>query len=119
MARVLLVEDNRDFADSVALALRLDGHQVGVAYDGKAGLAEAATSRPEVAILDIGLPEMDGVELAYTLRERHGDSLMLIACTGYADDATRRRMAGAGFDRTFTKPIDMEVLLSAVRQRER
>jgi DNA-binding response OmpR family regulator len=118
MARVLLVEDNHDFADSVAMALQLDGHSVRVAYDGKAGLAAAAATRPEVAILDIGLPEMDGIELAHALRREHGNSLRLIACTGYADDTTRQRMATAHFDRTFTKPIDMQTLLAAVKNRD-
>lgn len=119
MARVLLVEDNQDFADSVAMALELDGHRVRVAYDGRAGLAEAATSRPEIAILDIGLPGMDGVELAYALREQHGGKLRLIACTGYADETTRQRMASANFDRTFTKPVDLQMLLSAVKEPDR
>ncbi|HSC22696.1 MAG TPA: response regulator [Casimicrobiaceae bacterium] len=117
MAKVLLVEDNQDFADSVAMALQLDGHSVRVAYDGRAGLAAAAATRPEVAILDIGLPEMDGIELAHALRREHGSRLRLIACTGYADETTRQRMASADFDRTFTKPIDMQTLLEAVRNR--
>jgi DNA-binding response OmpR family regulator len=117
MARVLLVEDNQDFADSVALALELDGHSVRVAYDGRAGLAAAAATRPEVAILDIGLPEMDGIELAHALRREHGNRLRLIACTGYADETTRQRMATAAFERTFTKPIDMQTLLDAVKDR--
>jgi len=117
MAKVLLVEDNQDFADSVALALELDGHSVRVAYDGPAGLAEAATSTPDVAILDIGLPGMDGVELAHALRQKHGTNLRLIACTGYSDQTTWQRIAGAQFDRAFTKPIDLGSLLSAVKER--
>jgi CheY-like chemotaxis protein len=59
---------------------------------------------------------MDGVELAYALREQHGSKLRLFACTGYADETTRRRMASADFDRTFTKPLDLQVLLSAVKE---
>lgn len=117
MARVLLVEDNQDFADSVALALQIDGHSVRVAYDGRAALVAASTSPPEVAILDIGLPEMDGIELAHALRQRYGRKLRLIACTGYADEATRRRMASADFDHTFTKPVSLEALLVTVKRR--
>ena len=115
MARVLLVEDNEDFADSVAMALQLDGHYVRVAYDGRSGLVAASTSPPQVAILDIGLPEMDGIELAHALRQQYGKDLRLIACTGYADDTTRRRMARAGFDYIFTKPVSLEVLLQTVK----
>ena len=99
------------------MALELDGHSVQVAYDGRSGLVAASTTRPEVAILDIGLPEMDGIELAHALRQQYGKDLRLIACTGYADDTTRRRMASAGFDHTFMKPVSLEALIGTVNEK--
>ena len=95
--RILVVDDNRDAAVSVSHALLLDGHDVRTAYDGSAGLREAAGFAPQVAVLDIGLPMLDGVELAGALRRLPGERAMLIACTGSDDAVTRRRMVDVGF----------------------
>jgi DNA-binding response OmpR family regulator len=114
MPNILVVDDNHDIADSLALGLRIDGHTVSVAYDGAAGLLEGLRCAPHAAVLDLGLPKLDGCELARALRATYGAALILIACTGYADAPMRQRIADAGFNRTFTKPVAMETLLDAI-----
>ena len=114
MAHVLIAEDNRDLADSLALLLEREGHEVHVVNDGVAALIEAERQLPDVAVLDVGLPSLDGIEVARRLRQRYGDTLRLIACTGYDDDGTRRKMAQAGFDVVLTKPAPVGQLLDAL-----
>lgn len=106
--RILVVDDNRDAASSLAELLSLEGHAVVVAYDGPAALARAEEATPEVAFLDIGLPEMDGYELARRLRDRFGEKITLVAVTGYGQDSDRRRSKEAGFDEHLVKPIDID-----------
>jgi CheY-like chemotaxis protein len=109
--RVLVVEDSRDAAASLRLLLEVLGYQVRVAYTGSAGLAEAAAWRPEVVVCDIGLPEMDGYEVARRLRRAPGlEGVLLVALTGYGRDEDRRRAFEAGFDHHLTKPADPEEL---------
>jgi CheY-like chemotaxis protein len=113
--RTLVVEDNDDARDMLRTLLELDGHTVHVAANGIAGLAAALEHRPDVAVVDIGLPEMDGYEVARKLRASESlKSIKLIALTGYgqADDA--RRAYQAGFDLHVVKPIDPERLADAV-----
>jgi DNA-binding response OmpR family regulator len=112
--RILVVDDNRDAADTFSQALLLEGHDVRTAYDGEAGLAEAALFDPQVAVLDIGLPRLDGVELARALLLLPGQPVFLIACTGSDDDLTRRRMTDVGFDEIVIKPVSVGVLLATV-----
>jgi DNA-binding response OmpR family regulator len=114
MAHVLVAEDNADVADSLALLLETEGHEVHVVDDGVAALAEAGRRLPDAAVLDIGLPFLDGIEVAYSLRRQYGDTLRLIACTGYNDDATRSKIVQAGFDVVLTKPAPAGELLDAV-----
>ena len=114
MAHVLVAEDNRDVADTLALLLETEGHEVHVVDDGVAALIEAGRRRPDAAVLDIGLPFLNGIEVAYSLRQQYGESPRLIACTGYDDDATRRKIAQAGFDVVLTKPAPIGELLGAV-----
>ena len=114
MAHVLVAEDKGDVAQTLALLLETEGHEVHVVDHGLAALAEAERRLPDVAILDIGLPFLDGIEVAYSLRQQYGDSLRLIACTGYDDDATRSKMVQAGFDVVLTKPAAAGELLDAV-----
>jgi CheY-like chemotaxis protein len=105
--RVLVVDDNRDAAESLALLLRLKRHEVQVAYDGPEALEAARRHHPEVVVLDIGLPRMDGYEVARRLRQEPGlEKTTLIALTGYGRDEDRRRSQEAGFDRHLTKPVD-------------
>jgi signal transduction histidine kinase/ActR/RegA family two-component response regulator len=105
--RILVADDNRDAADSLAAMLRLGGHEVSVAYDGREALALAESFRPEVALLDIGMPRMNGYETAHTLRQRQGSSLLtLFALTGWGQPDDKRRSRAAGFDHHFVKPLD-------------
>jgi CheY-like chemotaxis protein len=115
--RVLVVDDNRDAAEVLAETLRVYGHEARLAFDGPGALDVAASFHPEVALLDIGLPVMDGYELARRLRELpEGRSMRLIAVTGYGQESDRRRSREAGFDRHLVKPIDVTTLDSLIEQ---
>ncbi len=107
--RVLVVDDNQDAADSLALLLQLRGHDVRVATDGPAALAVAAEHRPDVVFLDLGLPGMDGHEVGRQLRQRPGlDRARVVAVTGSAGEDDRDRSRAAGFDAHLVKPVDPE-----------
>ena len=110
--RVLVADDNRDAADSLQRILALYGHEVRVAYDGDSALRAGDDFRPRVAILDIGMPGTDGYEVARSLRTRHGKRVVLVALTGWGQEADRRRAAEAGFDHHLTKPVDPNALNS-------
>ena len=111
--RVLVVEDNVDAADSLSLLLRLYGHEVQVARTGPTALEMAAASRPDVVLLDIGLPGMDGYQVARRLRERpEFKDVMMCALTGYTpSEADRQRQQETGFDHYYVKPVDLATLL--------
>lgn len=115
--RVLLVEDNVDAALSLRDVIRLDGHRVEVAHSGTEGIAKAREFRPHLVLCDIGLPNVDGYELARTLR---GDASLrhafLVALTGYASDEDRKRASAAGFDRHIAKPVSAEQLAALMRE---
>jgi two-component system CheB/CheR fusion protein len=109
--RVLVVDDNVDAAESLGMLLRFNGHQVQLAYDGPAALETAVSFLPEMVLLDIGLPGMDGFEVARRLRERTPDrELMLVAMTGYGQDEYQRKSREAGFNYHLVKPVDPRVL---------
>jgi signal transduction histidine kinase/DNA-binding response OmpR family regulator len=108
--RVLVVDDNVDGAESLATLLKLLGHEVHVAHDGPAALRATADVRPEVVFLDIGLPGMDGYEVARRLRRPGRNEALLVALTGYGQDEDRRRSREAGFDHHLVKPVDPAVL---------
>ena len=109
--RVLVVDDNEDAAEMLAQILTMKGHDVRVAHDGPAALHVCEEFKPAVALLDIGLPIMDGYELAERLRGISGlDHLRLIAITGYGQPADRQRSRAAGFDMHLVKPVDVEAL---------
>jgi len=109
--RVLLVDDNQDAAKSLATLLRLGGHEVRLAHDGATALKTAESFQPEVVLLDIGLPGMDGYEVARRLRkEVHLNRSLVAALTGYGHDDDRRRSRAAGIDIHFVKPVDLEAL---------
>jgi signal transduction histidine kinase len=115
--RVLVVDDNADAAEVLAEALRVQGHHVVAAHDGEAALELAAGLRPDAAVLDIGLPGMDGYELARRLRALlHPARVRLVALSGYGQDADRRASQGAGFDRHLVKPADLDALVDALAQ---
>jgi len=114
--RVMVADDNKDAADALAMLLELGGHEVRVAHRGRAALELAQTFRPDVAIIDIGMPDLSGYEVAKELRrESWGTSICLIALTGWGQDDDRQRAKDAGFDRHMTKPVEawaLEELLS-------
>jgi len=104
--RVLVVEDNPDSAQSLAMLLQIWGHRVEVALDGHQALDAARSFRPEIVLLDIGIPGLDGYEVAERLRSEHGSGLKLVALTGYGREDDRQRSRDAGFDRHMTKPLE-------------
>lgn len=105
--RILVVDDNRDSADSLGILLEMDGNQTCVAYDGLQALEMASTFRPDVVVLDLGLPQLDGYEVAQRIRqETWGQDIVLVALTGWDDEADRRRTTEAGFNRHLVKPVD-------------
>jgi signal transduction histidine kinase/ActR/RegA family two-component response regulator len=109
--RVLVVDDNRDFADSFAAVLRMAGHEVSVTYDGAQAVAVARMWEPDVVLLDIGLPLMNGYEAARRIREAlPNPNLLLVAITGWGQEEDRRRSRAAGFDHHFVKPVDPGML---------
>ncbi len=117
--RVLVVDDNVDAADTLVMALELLGYEAKAAYTGGAGEALAAGFAPQVALLDIGLPDMTGYELAGRLRAAPGGTSMFqIAATGWGQDADRQRALDAGFDRHLTKPVDFDKLREMLAELE-
>jgi PAS domain S-box-containing protein len=109
--RVLVVDDNQDSADSLAMLLRIMGHEVRTANDGLEAVATTTTFQPDVVILDIGLPKLNGYEVAKRIREQpRGAAVVLVALTGWGQEEHRRQSKDAGFDHHFTKPVDVEVL---------
>ena len=109
--RLLVVDDNVDAAETIARILQLSGHETECVYDGPTALAAVETKRPDVVVLDIGLPGMDGYEVARRLRARPAfRRVPLVAVTGYGQANDRQRSIQAGFDEHFTKPVDPEAL---------
>lgn len=112
---ILVVDDNRDSADSLAMILQLSGHTVQTAYGGRAALNAVQEQLPDVVLLDIGMPQMDGYEVARRLRAMpQGQEAFLIALTGWGQEEDRRRTAKAGFDEHVTKPVDPLLLAELI-----
>ena len=105
------MDDNRDSANSLAMLLKLTGHDVHTAYDGLEAVEAAATLQPDVILLDIGMPRLNGYEAARRIREqpRH-KGLTLVALTGWGQEEDRRRSEDAGFDAHLVKPVDLAAL---------
>ncbi|CAN5911041.1 hypothetical protein BH11MYX2_BH11MYX2_06460 [soil metagenome] len=112
--KILLVDDNDDACFLLAELVTNAGHDVRTALDGAAALGTLRLFTPDIAILDLGLPVMDGFELAVRLREMFGSSIRLIALSGYGTDNDRVRSTAAGFDLHLVKPVDLSALLSAI-----
>jgi CheY-like chemotaxis protein len=108
---VLLIEDSRDAREMFRMMLELAGHRVWEAEDGDRGLALLETEHPDVAIIDIGLPGLDGYTIAQRIRERPGGrEMLLLALTGYGSPGDHKRSAEAGFDYHLVKPVDLTEL---------
>jgi len=117
--RVLVVDDNVDAADTLGMLLEAGGHLVDVEHDSHRALERARQRRPDVALLDIGLPEMDGNELARRLRaDPQTRAIALVAVTGYGQEQDRRAAFEAGFDHHLVKPVDMDELTRLLAQIE-
>ncbi|HEV7516539.1 MAG TPA: chemotaxis protein CheB [Thermoanaerobaculia bacterium] len=117
--RVLVVDDNVDTAESLVLLLRMRGHEVEVAFSGPMALEAVAGFAPEIVLLDIGLPGLDGYEVARRLRQQPGRAkVILVALTGYGQEEDRRLAREAGFDHYLTKPVDPAVIYELLALRE-
>jgi CheY-like chemotaxis protein len=113
--RILIVDDNVDAANSLAEMLQIDGHATEVAYTGREALSSSFARHPDVILLDIGLPDIDGYEVAAQLRPKL-DSVQLIALTGYGQTEDIRRASEAGFDAHLIKPVDFDELLRIIAE---
>ena len=109
--RILVVDDSRDAAESLAMLLSLSGHHVRIAHDGPSALQIAAAERPEVLLLDIGLPGMDGYEVCRRARREGLGDALIIAMTGYGQERDRRMSLEAGFDTHTVKPVELDHLM--------
>lgn len=112
--RVLVVDDNEDAADSLATLLGVMGYEVRIAYDGPDAITAADEFQPAVALLDIGLPQLSGYDIARHVRERRGNDVLLVAITGWGQEGDKLKAREAGFDHHFTKPADFGVLLELI-----
>jgi CheY-like chemotaxis protein/anti-sigma regulatory factor (Ser/Thr protein kinase) len=112
---IVVVEDQADAREALGMILQIEGHTVASAADGPTGLALILSQRPEVALLDLGLPGMNGYEIATHVREQLGSSITLIAMSGYGQPEDVKRSETAGFDRHLTKPVDPRRLANALR----
>jgi PAS domain S-box-containing protein len=114
--KILVADDNQDAADSLALLLTSSGHEVRTAHGGHGAVVIATAFQPEIALLDIGMPDLNGYEVARRLRETSwGKAVRLIALTGWGQDEDKRRALAAGFDHHLTKPVDLQELESLLR----
>lgn len=105
--RILIVDDNRDAADSLAIWLEIKGNETRVAYNGLEALEISAVFRPDVLVLDVGMPRLDGLETCRRIRrEPWGERVVVIACTGWGNENDRRTSKEAGFDFHMVKPVD-------------
>jgi two-component system CheB/CheR fusion protein len=113
--RILVVDDNRDAADSLVMLLQGNGHEVQTAYDGEEALRSAAAMRPDIILMDLGLPGLSGYDVARRLRAQPwGNGMMLVALTGWGQEEDRRRSREVGFDLHMVKPLDLEALHEAL-----
>ena len=115
--RILVVDDNRDSAASLAMLLKLTGNETRTAFDGLEAVEAAAAFQPEVVLLDIGLPKLNGFEAARQIRDRAGGRCpILIALTGWGQEDDRRRSKDAGFDGHMVKPVDHAELMKLLEE---
>lgn len=108
--RILVVDDNRDAADTLSMILKMLGNEVRTAYDGESALTAADAFNPSLLLLDIGLPKMNGYEVARHLRGKYGKNIFLAALTGWGQEDDRIRSKEAGFDHHLVKPVDAATL---------
>jgi CheY-like chemotaxis protein len=114
--RVVVADDNRDVAESIAILLQMEGYQVMVVTDGVAALDAIEKFKPHIALLDIGLPELDGYEVAARVRQRGQIGTRLVAITGWGQATDKARALAAGFDAHHTKPVEPEVIIKLCKE---
>ena len=111
LRRILVVDDNVDAADTLAQVLEMLGNEVRIAHDGEAGVEVAAQFRPDVVLMDIGMPKLNGYEAARRMRQHPWSrGMVLVALTGWGQDDDRKKSADAGFDHHLVKPVGMDAL---------
>ena len=115
MKRILIVEDNADSREVLQLILERDGHRVDACADGLSGVERALTLKPDLMVVDLGLPGLDGFGVARRVRASLGRAVYLVALTGYGQPEDRRRALDAGFDTHLTKPVDVDVIIAVLR----
>jgi CheY-like chemotaxis protein len=116
-SRILVTDDDVDGAETLAIVLRVAGHDVRIAHDGPTAVKMAADFRPDVVFLDVGMPGMDGFETARQLRQNGLSTAVLVALTGYGREEDRQRAKEVGFDHFLVKPTPPKVLTDIVAQR--
>ena len=114
--RVMVIDDNVDAADSLAMLLEMHGHTTQTVFSGLEAEAAVKQFQPDAVLCDIGLPSVNGYEVARRLRNQHGDAMLLIALTGLGSDEDKRRTLNAGFNHHFVKPVDVEVVLAILEE---
>jgi CheY-like chemotaxis protein len=115
--RVLVADDNVDAGESLAMLLRLDGHQVELARNGPEALELYERMRPDIAILDIGMPGLSGYDVARRIRQhKDANGVKLIALTGWGQESDKKRAMASGFDHHFTKPVEPTALVALIGQ---
>ena len=118
--RILIVDDNRDSADSLAMMLKVMGNETYTAYDGEEAVAAADKFRPEVILLDIGLPRLNGYEACRRIRtQENGKRVIIIAQTGWGQDTDRQRTHDSGFNHHMVKPVNSTALISLLAELSR
>jgi CheY-like chemotaxis protein len=114
---ILIVDDNADAADSLGMLIEFEGHEVTVVLGGAQALEVGARLQPSIAFIDIGMPVMDGYELARQIRQQPwGQSMLLVASTGWGGEDDKLRALEAGFNRHITKPAEIDTLLAAIAE---
>ena len=115
--RVLVVDDNEDAAQTLGMLLEMSGHEVHLAHDGEQAVAMARELKVDIALVDIGLPKLNGYGVAQSIRsEPWGEKMVLIALTGWAQDEDKRRALAAGFNFHLTKPVDPDQVEELIAQ---
>ncbi|MCE7065040.1 response regulator [Dyadobacter sp. CY326] len=108
---ILVVDDNRDAATTLGMFLKVKGYQTHTRFSGQDALDAVEAHKPDLVILDLAMPDMDGYETATLIREKHGQSLSMIALSGYGQEEDKRRTAEVGFDAHLVKPVDFKSLM--------
>jgi len=114
LAKILIVDDSAEAADAVATLLAQLGHDVRVAYDSRSALRQASQNPPKVVLLDIGMPEMDGIEVSRRMRQSHGSKVRIIAFTAYLEGSISERLLVAQFDAIMLKPASFDAIVETI-----